>query len=99
MAERAKSAGNPLPLTTQVLNIGRVKALAEMPVKAALSSKGIHMAAKQENQGDLREKLVQINRVAKVIKGGRIFGFTALTVVGDGEAKLASVVVRRVKCR
>ncbi len=34
------------------------------------------------------EKLVTVNRVAKVIKGGRQFGFTALTVVGDGNGKV-----------
>ena len=36
----------------------------------------------------LEEKLVGVNRVAKVVKGGRLFGFTALTVVGDGKEKL-----------
>ncbi|MGV6807255.1 MAG: 30S ribosomal protein S5 [bacterium] len=36
----------------------------------------------------LQEKLVQVNRVAKTVKGGRIFGFTALTVVGDGNGKV-----------
>ena len=36
----------------------------------------------------LVEKLVQVNRVAKVVKGGRIFGFTALTVVGNGDGKV-----------
>ena len=37
---------------------------------------------------DLIEKLVAVNRVAKVVKGGRQFGFTALTVVGDGKGKI-----------
>ena len=36
----------------------------------------------------LQEKLVAVNRVAKVVKGGRQFGFTALTVVGDGSGKI-----------
>lgn len=36
----------------------------------------------------LQEKLVHVNRVAKVVKGGRVFGFTALAVVGDGNGKI-----------
>ncbi len=42
---------------------------------------------KIEEEG-LVEKLVQVNRVARCVKGGRIFGFTALTVVGDGNGRV-----------
>lgn len=46
------------------------------------------MARTEEKTEGLQEKLVQVNRVAKVVKGGRIFAFTALTVVGDGKGKV-----------
>lgn len=40
------------------------------------------------NAEGLQEKLVAVRRVAKVVKGGRQFGFTALTVVGDGNGRI-----------
>ena len=43
----------------------------------------------QEERGDgLREKMIAVNRVTKVVKGGRILGFAALTVVGDGDGRI-----------
>ncbi|OUS27944.1 30S ribosomal protein S5 [Thalassotalea sp. 42_200_T64] len=39
-------------------------------------------------QSEFAEKLIAVNRVSKVVKGGRIFSFTALTVVGDGNGRV-----------
>src|SRR6201989_2573043 len=41
-----------------------------------------------ERSDGLREKMISVNRVTKVVKGGRILGFAALTVVGDGDGSI-----------
>lgn len=47
------------------------------------------MSYEQSSKGDgLKEKLVAVDRNAKVVKGGRIFSFAALTVIGDGKGKI-----------
>ncbi len=42
----------------------------------------------EDRDDGLREKMIAVNRVTKVVKGGRILGFAALAVVGDGDGKV-----------
>lgn len=45
-------------------------------------------AVAEEQDAGIREKMIAVNRVTKVVKGGRILGFAALTVVGDGDGRI-----------
>ncbi|SFE87758.1 30S ribosomal protein S5 [Nitrosomonas sp. Nm166] len=55
---------------------------------AKIGKAGDKVIGPEESSDDLREKMVAINRVTKVVKGGRILGFAALTVVGDGDGSV-----------
>ena len=45
-------------------------------------------APTEASEDGLKEKMIAVNRVTKVVKGGRILGFAALTVVGDGDGRI-----------
>jgi small subunit ribosomal protein S5 len=53
-------------------------------MQAKMQGKG----AGEERDDGLKEKMIAVNRVTKVVKGGRIMGFAALTVVGDGDGRI-----------
>ena len=57
------------------------------------------MQDRNAKQQDLVDKVVKIKRVAKVVKGGRQFGFTALTVVGDGKGRVGFAICIYLKAR
>ncbi|MDP3612791.1 MAG: 30S ribosomal protein S5, partial [Rubrivivax sp.] len=45
-------------------------------------------AQTEQNDDGLKEKMIAVNRVTKVVKGGRTLSFAALTVVGDGDGRI-----------
>jgi small subunit ribosomal protein S5 len=61
----------------------------------ARNSRNSRRDSMPREESEIQEKLVHINRVAKVVKGGRRFGFSALVIVGDGKAREVPEAIRK----